>query len=154
MHLNVKSKARPRPKEARTEEDNIKEEPTGKEAEEGGDRKSPKKMVVLTKNRWGKLGEEKRKREMAKAPWKKAGRRGATDKAGETEEDLKEVKEEEAAWEACGSNEAPKKKQITVVVDEHKKTCGTNAREEHQEAERKASDKEKHKNNNTDWWLK
>ena len=34
------------------------------------------------------------------------------------------------------------KKQITVVVDENKKTIEANAREEQQEAERKAADKE------------
>ena len=46
--------------------------------DEGDDKKSPKKKVVLTKNRWGKLGDEKKKRDMAKAPWTKTGRRETT----------------------------------------------------------------------------
>ena len=82
----MKPKARPRPKEARTEEDNNKEEPKKREAEEGGDdTQAPNNMVVLAKNRWGKLGEEKRKRDISKAPWTKSGRRGTTDKTSENE---------------------------------------------------------------------
>ena len=75
--------------------------------------------MVLAKNRWGKLGDEKKKRDMAKAPWTKTGRRETTNSQTREEEYNKtETYEEDEAWEPCGSNEAPKRNKETIKEDE------------------------------------
>ena len=81
---------------------------------EGDDeKKSPKRGAILTKNRWGKLKEEKKKRDMAKAPWTKTGRKETTTAQWlEREKDKTKTaeREEDRAYEPCGSNDVPTRK--------------------------------------------
>ena len=93
----MKPEARPKPKEARTEEEAKQEEPNKREAEEGGyDKKSPIKMVVLTKQ-VGNRGREK-KAGYIEGAMDEIRKKGTTDKTSEKEEDWKETKEEERHW--------------------------------------------------------
>ena len=67
-------------------------------------------MVVLTRNRWGKIGEERRRRDLARAPWTKSGKwLGAGKKKGK-EEDTNEPNKKEESWESCGRDDIPKGK--------------------------------------------
>ena len=103
----VQAKARPRPKEAeadkKDEAPNIEETEGTTHAEENEDKKSPKKTATLTMNRWGKLEDEKRKRDMAKAPWTKTGRKETTTQEKEEDGERTVTCEEDEAWEPCGS---------------------------------------------------
>ena len=72
--------------------------------------------------------EDKRKRDISKAPWTKPGKRVTTDKTTENEGDGNEANKEETAWEACGSKEAPKKKQEIEEVSKEEtawEACGS-----------------------------
>ena len=131
--MYVKAKARPKPKEMVPDRDKKDEAPNIVEAEvtmkeegdadpnikepevtheEGNeDRKSPKKTAILTMNQWGKLKDEKRRRDMAKAPWTKTGRRETTTREAEEDGERTVTCEEDEGWEPCGSNDVPKKKQ-------------------------------------------
>ena len=78
----VKAKARPKPadeEEAKKDEAPMAEVVAEIINVEGDDeKKSPKRGAILTNSRWGKLKEEKKKRDMAKAPWTKTGRKETT----------------------------------------------------------------------------
>ena len=112
----MEAKARPKP--AEKEEVKKEEAPTAEVVAEiinvdGDDEKrSPKRGAILTKNRWGKLKEEKKKRDMAKAPWTKTGRKETTTAQWlERDKDKTEAaeREEDRAYEPCGSNDVPPK---------------------------------------------
>ena len=55
--------------------------------------------------------DDKRKRDISRAPWKKPWKRVTTCNTTEKQRDGNEAHKEETAWESCGSKEAPKKKQ-------------------------------------------
>ena len=75
-------------------------------------------------NRWGKLKEEKKKKDMARAPWTKKGTREPTIRETEEEGDRTVTCEEDEGWEPCGSNDVPKKKHESCQ-DTTKETEGT-----------------------------
>ena len=82
----------------------------------------------MIKSRWGKRGDEERKRDIPRAPWKKTWKRVTTGKTTEKESDGNEANKEETAWESCGSKEAPNKKQYIEEASKEEtawEACGS-----------------------------